>query len=84
MTEKKIRMEFTEQELRDIYDALNTYSLEQISLSVTWANPEAERVLGRMDVWHRNAYRASALQTRFHKSLLRVRKATTTAEPVVG
>ena len=68
MNTKKTRLEFTAEELEILNTALNNYGLEQMNTSNTYGKADYDR----MDVWHRNAYAASALWRRVYMAQKRI------------
>lgn len=84
MANDTVTLTFTADELEIIYYALNCWSLEQIHKSETWGNFDAN-LLGREDIWHRQARKAGNIQLRVYEAEQELeQKATTTVEPVVG
>lgn len=74
-TEKKARLEFTAEELEQIYFALNSYCVENMHRSETWGATEAFIANGyKHDIWGRTAEAAGRLQIRIYKAQERLNK----------
>lgn len=64
--EKTTRMAFTADEIETLYIALNSYAVQMMEQSATWANCEARIARGGDDIWAQHAIKAGRLQSRMY------------------
>lgn len=75
MKTNKTTLSFTKEEIAILSRALNTYALEQMNTSKTWANPKGYAENGyKPDIWGEEAINTLALQARAFAAQERLEK----------